>query len=100
SGKVWVIKDSNVIYSATPNQQTVELEFTDKGTVTGRLYYYVRVQQEDQMLAWSSPMFVNYRWGAPAASFPLPGGWLFRRVSGPMNYGALLPGGAVSQEQI
>jgi hypothetical protein len=37
------------------------LEFTDKGGVQGRHFYYVRVQQDDQMLAWSSPMFINYR---------------------------------------
>jgi hypothetical protein len=58
---VWVIKDSQVIYSTAPGRQSVEMEFTDKGAVSGRHYYYVRVQQDDRMLAWSSPMFVNYR---------------------------------------
>jgi hypothetical protein len=59
--KVWVIKDSKVIYSTSPGQQSVELDFTDKGSVGGRHYYYVRLQQDDQMLAWSSPMFINYK---------------------------------------
>ncbi len=59
--RVDVIKDSKVIYSAEPKQQNVSFEFRDTGDVSGRHYYYVRVQQEDQMLAWSSPMFVNYK---------------------------------------
>ncbi|MBI3681828.1 MAG: hypothetical protein HY235_15720 [Acidobacteria bacterium] len=58
--KVSVIKDSNVIYTASPNKRDVQFEFTDKGDVKGRHYYYVRVEQEDRMLAWSSPFFVNY----------------------------------------
>jgi hypothetical protein len=59
--KVDIIKDSQVIYSTEPQAQNVELEFTDKGDVNGRHYYYVRVPQADQMLAWSSPLFINYR---------------------------------------
>jgi hypothetical protein len=58
--KVDIIKDSQVIYSATPDQREVNFEFTDKGDVKGRHFYYVRVQQDDRMLAWSSPFFVNY----------------------------------------
>lgn len=58
--KVDLIKDSQVIYSTAPNQQEVNFEFTDKGEIKGRHYYYVRVEQEDRMLAWSSPFFVNY----------------------------------------
>ena len=58
---VWVIKDSQVIYSAAPGKQTVEMSFTDKDAVNGRHYFYVRLQQDDKMLAWSSPFFVNYK---------------------------------------
>ena len=59
--KVDVIKDSKVIYSTSPAKQNVEFEYTDKDSVAGRHYYYVRVQQDDEMLAWSSPMFINYK---------------------------------------
>ncbi|MBI4875464.1 MAG: hypothetical protein HY822_12595 [Acidobacteria bacterium] len=59
--KLDVIKDSEVIYSTAPNRRDADFEFTDKGSVAGRHYYYVRVLQEDEMIAWSSPMFVNYR---------------------------------------
>ena len=58
--KVDIIKDNQVIYSTAPNQQSVEFEFTDKGEVKGRHFYYVRAQQQDEMLAWSSPFFINY----------------------------------------
>ena len=59
--KVDIIKDSNVIYSTQPKRQNVGFEYTDKGSVRGRHYYYVRVLQDDQMIAWSSPMFINYK---------------------------------------
>jgi hypothetical protein len=59
--KVDVIKDSKVIYSTEPKQQEVNFEFRDTGDINGRHYYYVRAQQDDEMLAWSSPMFINYK---------------------------------------
>jgi hypothetical protein len=58
--KVVVIKDNKVIYTAEPKRQNVQLEYTDKDAVTGRHFYYVRVQQDDGLLAWSSPFFINY----------------------------------------
>ncbi len=58
--QVDIIKDGKVIYSTRPNLQTAEFEFTDKESVNGRHYYYVRVRQDDDMIAWSSPMFINY----------------------------------------
>jgi hypothetical protein len=59
--KVDVIKDNNVIYSTDPKKQNVDFEFTDKGSVKGRHFYYIRLMQEDGMIAWTSPMFINYR---------------------------------------
>jgi hypothetical protein len=58
--KVVVIKDSTVIYTTEPGKQDVQFDFRDTGDAKGRHYYYVRAQQDDDMLAWSSPMFVNY----------------------------------------
>jgi len=58
--KVDIIKDNEVVYSTSPDRRRVEFEFVDKGPVEGRHFYYVRVQQEDRMVAWSSPMFINY----------------------------------------
>jgi hypothetical protein len=59
--RVDVIKDSKVIYTAEPKSKQVSFEFTDKADVAGRHYYYVRLVQEDGMIAWSSPFFINYR---------------------------------------
>lgn len=59
--KVVVIKDSKVVYSTEPNRQNVEFEYTDKDSVNGRHYYYVRIQQDNEYLAWSSPFFINYQ---------------------------------------
>jgi hypothetical protein len=53
-----IIKDSQVIYSTEPHQKDADFEFVNKGDVSGRHYYYVRVRQADRMLAWSSPLFV------------------------------------------
>lgn len=58
--RVDIIKDSKVIYSTMPNKQTAEFEYTDKESVSGRHFYYVRVRQDDEMIAWSSPLFINY----------------------------------------
>jgi hypothetical protein len=59
--RVDVIKDSQVVYTSEPKAQDVSFEFVDKGDVAQRHYYYVRLQQEDGMIAWSSPFFVNYK---------------------------------------
>jgi len=59
--KVDVIKDSKVVYSTEPGKPNVDFQFTDNDSVAGRHYYYVRLQQEDGMLAWSSPFFINYQ---------------------------------------
>ena len=58
---VEIIKDNKVIYSTQPAKQIVDFQFTDKGPVAGRHFYYVRVRQDDEMLAWSSPFFINYK---------------------------------------
>ena len=55
-----IIKDSRVIYSAEPKMRDVALSFTDTTAITGRHYYYVRLLQEDGMIAWSSPFFINW----------------------------------------
>lgn len=60
---VAVIKDGKAVYTVTPNKVEVDLTYLDQEKNTGRHYYYVRIQQEDGLLAWSSPFFVHYpRW--------------------------------------
>ena len=59
--RVELLKDGKVIYSTEPKQRDVSFQFNDTGDVSQRHYYYVRLQQDDRMTAWSSPMFVNYQ---------------------------------------
>ncbi len=59
--RVEIIKDNKVIYTTQPGKQMVDFEFTDKGPVEGRHFYYVRLRQDNDMLAWSSPLFINYK---------------------------------------
>ncbi len=56
-----LIKDGKVIYSTEPRQQEMTFQFRDTGDISQRHYYYVRLQQDDRMTAWSSPFFVNYK---------------------------------------
>jgi hypothetical protein len=58
--RVSVIKDNQVIYATEPNHAEVRFAFNDTGDMKGRHFYYVRLEQEDGKLAWSSPVFVNY----------------------------------------
>jgi hypothetical protein len=57
---VEVVKGSKVVYATEPKQRDVSFQFYDTGDVSQRHYYYVRLQQDDGMTAWSSPFFVNY----------------------------------------
>jgi len=59
--KVDVIKDGKVIHTAEPDQQQVSLEYQDEDLDNRRHYYYVRLLQKDGMIAWSSPLFVNWQ---------------------------------------
>jgi hypothetical protein len=59
--KVEIIKDSKVVYTTTPGKPEVDFSFSDNDSVSGRHFYYVRLQQDDGMLAWSSPFFINYK---------------------------------------
>jgi hypothetical protein len=55
-----VLKHGKVIYATEPKAKDVSFQFNDTGEVSTRHYYYVRLQQDDRMTAWSSPLFVNY----------------------------------------
>ena len=59
--RVHILRGPNVIYTHEPNEQNVRFEFTDTETSarSGTNYYYVRVEQADGQVAWSSPMWVT-----------------------------------------
>jgi hypothetical protein len=58
---IHIIRDQKIIHSASPNAQEATVNFRDTATTPGSHYYYVRVEQEDGQLAWSSPIWVKYQ---------------------------------------
>ncbi len=62
--RVVVIKNNGYVYRARPTGREVsQVEFTwqDTNQPSGTLaYYYVRLEQVDGQLAWSSPIWVRY----------------------------------------
>jgi hypothetical protein len=59
--KVEVVKDGKFVFLSQPEGQNTEFTYVDNNPQKGTSYYYVRVIQADGNLAWSSPMWVNYR---------------------------------------
>ena len=59
---VHVLRGGRILYARQPGEQRVRFGYTDsdieKGT--GTKDYYVRVEQADGHVAWSSPIWVNY----------------------------------------
>ncbi len=59
--KVTVVKDDTEVKAIEPNQQQVELTWTDSAASPGKTsYYYVRGEQADGELVWASPRWVTY----------------------------------------
>jgi hypothetical protein len=57
--KVEVLKDSEVVETFTPGTSEYKGAWTDPKSGEGTHYYYVRVQQKDGQLAWSSPFWIR-----------------------------------------
>ncbi|MCX7969787.1 MAG: hypothetical protein N3B10_15040, partial [Armatimonadetes bacterium] len=59
--RLHIIKDFRYVYTTEPNQRKVKLSWQDNAAEKGKTsWYYVRVEQEDGQLAWSSPMWIRY----------------------------------------
>ena len=56
-----VIKDNTFAYTAHPDVSEVTFSYADSDIETGSHYYYVRVIQEDNNMAWGSPIWVDYQ---------------------------------------
>lgn len=56
-----VIRNNQYIYQLKPNQKEAHFEYVDSSIASGENYYYVRVEQTDGQLAWSSPIWVRYK---------------------------------------
>ncbi len=59
--RIEVCRNNRFIYTQNPAGREAEFTFVDMDPPEGRSYYYVRVIQEDEEIAWSSPVW----FGAP-----------------------------------
>lgn len=57
-----IIKDAKIVYTYRPTGEAKDAEFSwqDNTAPTGTSYYYLRVMQTDEQMAWSSPMWISY----------------------------------------
>ncbi len=60
--RIELIRNNGIIYTAPdPKSRTANFEFVDQAPADGTNWYYVRITQQDRNLAWSSPVWVNYK---------------------------------------
>ena len=57
---IHLIRDAQYIYKWAPDSRTADFQFSDPGAGKGQHWYYVRVEQKNGELAWSSPIWVKY----------------------------------------
>ena len=55
--RIEVIRDGKIVFATEPGTATAELSWQDNEPVDGERYYYVRVTQEDEQIAWSTPLW-------------------------------------------
>jgi hypothetical protein len=58
---VSIVRDNEYIYSKAPESETFDLRYKENSLTPGQHYYYVRVEQKDGNVAWSSPVWVKYQ---------------------------------------
>lgn len=56
---VVVVRDNKVIYSQEPKGESYELRFRETSLGAGEHFYYVRMEQVDGNVAWSSPVWIQ-----------------------------------------
>ena len=57
--QIIIVKNQQFVYIGKPNRRQVTLQFQDREFEPGSNYYYVRVLQVDEQMAWSSPIWVE-----------------------------------------
>jgi hypothetical protein len=55
--RVEVCCNNRFVYTQSPDSREADFTFVDMDPPEGRSYYYVRVIQEDEEIAWSSPVW-------------------------------------------
>ena len=55
-----ILKDSDVIATLKPGEKEFKASWTDFKPTGGVHWYYIRVLQSDDEIAWGSPMWIEY----------------------------------------
>ena len=58
---IHLVRDGSYVYKVGPGKPEAEFEYLDVDGGSGDHWYYVRVEQEDGELAWSSPIWISQR---------------------------------------
>jgi hypothetical protein len=58
--QVDVIRNNKVVYTAPGTSSEIRFNFTDREKAQGEVFYYLRAEQQDGQLGWSSPVWVRY----------------------------------------
>jgi hypothetical protein len=56
-----VVKNNRYVYKLSPMRNEERFEYADMSIEKGESYYYIRVEQTDGQLAWSSPIWVRFQ---------------------------------------
>jgi hypothetical protein len=55
-----ILKDSAVVETIKPGKAAYQATWTDPKPIAGVHWYYIRVQQTNDEIAWGSPMWIKY----------------------------------------
>ena len=58
--KIDVLRDSKVVATLQPQGTGYATTWTDPNPLAGTHYYYIRVMQRDNEIAWASPLWINF----------------------------------------
>jgi hypothetical protein len=61
--KIELCRDNKYIDSRSPAGREAGVTFVDQDPPQGRCYYYVRVMQQDEGIAWSGPVWFGVEGG-------------------------------------
>jgi hypothetical protein len=59
--RIDILKDSEVVETIKPGKREYKGAWKDPKPAAGEHYYYIRVLQSDNAIAWGSPMWVDYQ---------------------------------------
>jgi hypothetical protein len=56
-----IVRNNRVVYHTTPGISTANVQYQDTAPPKGLNWYYVRAQQKDRQMVWSSPIWVTVK---------------------------------------